>query len=82
MDEQTFHAGTPTVVQGDAPSGRFGAFFEDEGDTGYFYAVDLTRKDDRILDAVHIYNAANVTDRDRPSSLSIVWFADGSRLRC
>jgi|HubBroStandDraft_1064217.scaffolds.fasta_scaffold00003_18 hypothetical protein len=79
MDEGTFQAGTPILVQGDAPSGRFGAFFEDEGDVGYFYAVDLTRSENRILDAVHIYNVANVVDRDRPSSLSIVWSDDESK---
>jgi len=79
MDENPFHVGTPIIVQGDAPSGRFGAFFEDEGETGYFYALDLTRSDDRILDAVHIYNVANVIDRDRLSHLSVVWSADETK---
>jgi hypothetical protein len=79
MPKQTFHAGTPTLIQGDAPSGSFGAFFEDEGEVGYFYAIDLKRSKDRVLDAVHIYNVANVTDRDRTSTLSIVWSADESK---
>lgn len=30
-----------------------------------------------ILDAVHIYNVANVVDRDRPFALSIVCSEDG-----
>jgi hypothetical protein len=51
MEEKTFRVGTPVLVQGDALSG---AFFEDEGDVGYFYALDLTRSENMILDAVHI----------------------------
>jgi len=48
-------------------------------DTGYCYAVDLNRPDNKILDSVHIYNVANVADRDRPSTLSIVWSEDGCK---
>ncbi|MGO8796714.1 MAG: DUF2251 domain-containing protein [Candidatus Sulfotelmatobacter sp.] len=79
MGPERFQAGTPIVVHRDAPSGRFGAFFEDEGDVGYFYALDLTRSENRILDAVHIYNVKSVIDRDQPSSLSIVWSDDESK---
>ncbi|MGP0017489.1 MAG: DUF2251 domain-containing protein [Candidatus Sulfotelmatobacter sp.] len=53
--------------------------FEDEGETDYFYALDLLRTPDKILDAVHIYNVANVVDRDRPSQVDIVWSEDGSK---
>ena len=51
--------------------------FEDDGETGYFCALALNRSENIILDALHIYNVANVSDRDRVSSLSIVWSADG-----
>jgi len=80
MKPHIFHPGDNSFAAKDSPGGRYSAFFEDEGDTGYFYAVDLTRKDQTILDAVHIYNAANVTDRDRPSTLEILWSEDG--LKC
>src|SRR5678815_4002694 len=80
MDEQTFQVGSEVFVAQDAPDGRYSAFFEDDGETGFFYAVDLGQADNMILDAVHIYNVANVVDRDRPSTLSIVWSEDG--LRC
>ncbi len=63
----------------DAPVTNFGAVFEDDGQTGYFYALDRSRKDMPILDAVHIYNAENVTDRERPSVFQIVWTADGTK---
>jgi hypothetical protein len=80
MVEQTFQPGDGVFVACDAPGQPNSAFFEDDGETAYFYAVDLTRSDNMILDAVQIYNVANVTDRDRLSTLSIVWSEDG--LRC
>jgi hypothetical protein len=81
MPDCKFHVGRKDLFQGDSPSGRFSAFFEDDGDTGYFYALDLERADaDQILDAVQVYNVANVVDADRPSELSIIWSADG--LKC
>ena len=79
MEGHTFQVGSDVFVAQDAPDGRHSAFFEDDGETGYFYAVDLRPPDNTILDAVHIYNVANVVDRDRPSTLSIVWSEDGAK---
>jgi hypothetical protein len=80
MEMHTFKPGDNSFVAVDSPNGQFGAFFEDEGDTGYFYAVDLSKTDETILDAVHIYNVANVADKGRPSNLEIIWSEDG--LKC
>jgi hypothetical protein len=79
MTEEVFLVGTPTIIPHDSPDGHHSAFFEDDGETGYFYALDLSRTPDMILDAVHIYDVASVVDRDRPSKLKIVWSKDGSR---
>jgi hypothetical protein len=79
MPEQTFKPGDKALIGSDSPTHPNSAFFEDDGDTGYFYAMDLARSENMILDAVHIYNVANVLDRDRESSLSIVWSADGMK---
>jgi hypothetical protein len=79
MDGHTFQVGSDVFVAQDGPNGRYSAFFEDDGEAAYFYAVDLSRPDDTILDAVHIYNVANVVDRDRLSTLSIVWSEDGAK---
>jgi hypothetical protein len=70
--------GTPIVIVQDSPNGRFSAFFEDEGKTGYFYAVDPAQAD-RIVDAVHIYNVGNVVDRSKPSQVKIAWTDDGMK---
>lgn len=79
MPDCKLRVGRKDLFTGDSPGGRFSAFFEDDGDTGYFYALDLERADNQILDAVQIYNVANVVDADRPSELSIIWSADGSK---
>jgi len=77
--EETLAVGTPVIIPQDSPNSRYSAFFEDEGETGYFYAVDYSRSADVIVDALHIYNVADVIDRDRPSRVRIVWSEDGMK---
>jgi len=77
MSGQTFKPGDNAFFASDSPTHPHSASFEDDGDTGYFYALDLDRSDNMILDALHIYNVASVSDRDGESSLSILWSADG-----
>ena len=48
-------------VVADSLSKKFCAVFEDDGETGYFYAVQLPEH--KILDAVRIYNGESVMDR-------------------
>jgi hypothetical protein len=72
-----FRPGTDTWVASDSPTSSFSGVFEDDGQTAYFYAYDRANADHAILDAVHIYNVANVSDRDRDSEVEIVWSTDG-----
>lgn len=72
--------GRPAVVEGRAPAGQFSAVFEDDGETGYFYAVDPTAQGQTIQDAVHIYNAASVTDRTGPAVVKIGWSGDARKV--
>ena len=74
--EQQLLVGTPLVVEGAAPEGRYVAVFEDDGDTGYFYALDPSSEGNSIQDALHIYNVASVTDRVVPSLVKIAWSVD------
>jgi hypothetical protein len=73
---QEISVGKKAVVEGPSPDGKHVVVFEDDGETGYFYAPDKSRADDSILDALHIYNVTNVVDRHIPSTVQIVWFAD------
>jgi hypothetical protein len=75
--EQTITVGDPTVVEAPSPCADYGVVFEDDGTTGYLYALDFARTDNPIVDALHIYDVANVTDRDRPSQVQLVWSRDG-----
>jgi hypothetical protein len=73
---QRFFPGIETWYASEAPTSEFRAVFEDDGETGYFYAYDC-EGEARILDALHIYNAAAVVDGDRESVAEIVWSGDG-----
>jgi hypothetical protein len=75
--EQTITVGEPAVVEGPSPSTDFGVLFEDDGTTGYLYGLDFCRQDNPIVDALHIYNVEQVTDRAQPSLVQLVWSPDG-----
>jgi hypothetical protein len=73
-----FTPGEETFYPSDSPTSTFSGVFEDDGQTGYFYAYDRAAPEDmRILDACLIYKVANVVDRDRPSEVEIIWSDDG-----
>lgn len=78
--ESELSVGTALVVEAQAPQERFVAVFEDDGDTGYFYAVDPSADDNPIQDALHIYNAADVADKERPSEVKIGWSQDSKKV--
>ena len=40
--------------------------------------MDL-RREQKIVDAAHIYNVASIVDRQRESEVEIVWSADGKK---
>jgi len=75
-EEEDFLPGKDTFI--DSTAGNENAVvFEDNEETGYFYAVE--RNDGlKILDALHIYNVKDVVDKDRPSTLKILWSEDES----
>ncbi len=68
---ETIRVGREVVVESIAPGGH-GAVFEDDGDTGYLYAVQAG-DERRILDALHVYDAGSVSDAAREHELEIVW---------
>lgn len=71
--------GTEMILDGPAPDGKLVAFFEDDGESGYFYALDPQQTDDPIQDAVLIYVVENVPDRHLPSTAEIAWSADNRK---
>ena len=75
--EFELHVGEETLVDSSSPSQPYGTVFEDNGETAYFYALDLRAAGQRIQDAVHIYDVEDVTDRDLPSTVQIALSSDG-----
>ena len=75
--QETLKIGEKMVVEGPSPLGRYLLVFEDDGETGYLYGLDVTKSDNPICDALHIYNVASVAERAKPSQFQIVWSRDG-----
>ena len=75
--QETITVGAEKTVFGESHKGRFATVFEDDGETGYFYALDAEKSDNQICDAVQIYIVKNVVNKDIPSEIEIVWSEDG-----
>jgi hypothetical protein len=64
--KQDIRLGEEIVIEGASLTPPFGAVFEDDGESGCFYALDTTRVENPILDSLHIYYLESVTDRQLP----------------
>jgi hypothetical protein len=68
----TLRVGQPIIVEGHAPTRELSCVFEDDGSTGYFYAVDDSAGRP-IQDAVQIYKVDDVVDAEEFSQIEIAW---------
>lgn len=73
-EEQILTVGEDTFV-GSTAENNNAVIFEDNGETGYFYAVDINNNLE-ILDALHIYNVADITGKEKLSTVKILWTED------
>ncbi len=71
--------GEEQVIKSLAPEGMLAAVLEDDGRTGYFYALDESLEGNPILDAVHIYNVEDISDAHIPSDVKIGWSEDSQK---
>jgi hypothetical protein len=72
--------GSEAILADNSPVAAHGVVFEDDGETGYFYALDLLPGgEQQIVDAVHIYDVSRLADRHQPSILSVLWSTDGTK---
>jgi hypothetical protein len=74
--QESIRVGRQATIESRSPAGN-GIVFEDDGDTGYAYVVDMSGDEPHILDALHIYDAGAVSDADEEHELAIVWSDDG-----
>jgi hypothetical protein len=76
--EATFTVGEDTFFDSGPPTSAFGVTFEDDLTTGYFYAINRKPRL-KVLDALHVYNVADVTDKHKPCIIQIWWTEDGEK---
>jgi len=78
LKEQRFTAGEDTFVESSSSENNYAVVFEDDTETGYFYAIELNKEtgEQRVLDAVHIYEAADIEPGKRPGIINIIWSTD------
>jgi hypothetical protein len=74
-----YKPGDKAFLESKSPAGRYEVVFEDDGATGYFYALDLSHGGNPIVDTVQVYNVALVTDRDKFSVFQVAWSLDGQQ---
>lgn len=71
--ELKFLVGTPDTIFDSANSAdRAGVIFQDDGTTGYLYAI-RPGSELLLLDALHIYDAVDVADREKPVTAQLFW---------
>ena len=78
LKEQQFVAGEDTFVESASSENNYAVAFEDDTETGYFYAIEMSPETgaQQILDAVHIYEAEDIEPVKRPGVLKIIWSTD------
>ena len=56
---------------------HFAVMFEDDGETGYFYALDMRQNTQPIVDMLHVYNVDSTSNHHEARKLEICWDESG-----
>lgn len=75
--EEALHVGQTTSIDSEADNGNC-VVFQDNGETGYFYAIDKVNEELVVLDALHIYNVKDVVASENECLVKILWTEDHS----
>jgi hypothetical protein len=78
LKEQDFIVGEDVFIESSSSENNYAVVFEDDTETGYFYAIELNKETgaQQILDAVHIYEAADIEADKKPGVIKIIWSTD------
>jgi hypothetical protein len=71
--------GEANTLESTAPDGVLAAVFEDDGETGYFYAIHESAEGNPLRDALHIYNVEDIADRHKPCNVKVGWSEDNKK---
>ncbi len=71
LKEQHFTAGEETFVESSSSENNFAVVFEDDAETGYFYAIELNKAtgEQKVLDALHIYEVEDIEENKKQALL-------------
>lgn len=78
--QKEINVGSPCVIESDAVDQSRGVVFEDDGETGYFYARDYSIENSIFVDALHIYTVKGVEDAASLSTVRVVWSKDWEKV--
>jgi hypothetical protein len=73
--------GNPISLECPSPQTSFAVIFEDEGETGYFYGLNLENKKQPVMDSLHIYDVRDLLDPNVSVQVDIFWSEDGLKSR-
>lgn len=73
--------GSPITLESPSQKTSYAVVFEDDGETGYFYGLNLENKKQPVLDSLHIYNVQDVLDSNVSVQVEILWSEDGLKSR-
>src|SRR3954470_2252146 len=80
LREQAYTTGEATFIDCINDINKYAVVFEDDTDTGYFYAYVLDAEGKQlVLDALHIYNIEEVPEEQRKGIIRIIWSKDWQR---
>jgi hypothetical protein len=78
---ETITIGSPITLDCPSPKTNFSVVFEDDGETGFFYGLNLENQKQPVLDALQIYNVKDILDADVSIKVEIIWSEDGLKSR-
>jgi hypothetical protein len=78
LKEQSFVAGEETFIESKSSENNYAVIFEDDAETGYFYAIELAKdsSEQKILDALHVYEVSHIPLKKRSGIVKMIWSTD------
>ncbi len=82
LKNQQITIGESVYLESRSPENSFAVMFEDDTESGYFYAADINpvTEEIRILDMLHIYDVESIAPEERQATIAMIWSTDW--LRC
>ena len=77
LEDQLFLGQPKQVGTHSTVHDHLAVMFEDDGETGYFYALDMRQNAQPVVDYLHVYNVDNTRNHHEARKLEICWDESG-----